>query len=285
MSITSTGAASGAGNLSQLLASMLSRIKSTQADASTTTAPSTTDSPSTDTTNAQTVTDTSTLSDQVIGVLVMMQAQGSDPSQSQGTSSSGSDPVSQAFSSLDTDGDGSISQSELETAITNAGGTAGEADTVYSALGGTSDSGISQASFASAAQAGAPNGPPPGGPPPGGHHHHHHSGSASSSASSIFNALDTNQDGSVSADELSSALGTTSTSGSSSSSSDIFSAADSNGDGAISQSEMSTYLDNLQKQASGDQNVLSAFQQLANQSYTSSLSLMGASATTQATTA
>jgi Ca2+-binding EF-hand superfamily protein len=280
MSITSTGAAQGAGNLSQLLASMLSRIKSaTTSDVATATStPATTDPQQV----AQTTTDTTTLSDQVIGALVMMQAQGGDPSQAT-PPSSGNDPVSQAFAGLDTDGDGSISQSELETAITGAGGTASEAETVYAALGGTDQSGVSQASFASAAQAGAPPGGPGGAH---GHHHHNHSGGA---ASSIFQTLDSNQDGSVSADELSAALGgatdASGTSGTSGTPSDIFSAIDSNGDGSVSQNELGSYLDNLQKQAGGDQTTLSAFQQLANQSYNTSLGLMASAASTQMATA
>ncbi|MDB5735766.1 MAG: Calerythrin [Alphaproteobacteria bacterium] len=279
MSISSTGAATGAGNLSQLLASMLSRIKSATTSDTATTAPP---SPTADTQPiAQTTTDTTTLSDQVIGALVMMQAQGSDPSQA-ATSSSGNDPVSQAFAGLDSNGDGSISQSELETAITSAGGTASEADTVYTALGGTDQSGVSQASFTSAAQAGAP---PGGSGGAHGHHHHHHSGGAES-ASSIFQTLDSNQDGSVSADELSAALGGTSdASGTPGTSSEIFSAIDSNADGSVSQNELGSYLDNLQKQAGSDQTTLNAFQQLANQSYNTSLGLMASAASNQMATA
>jgi Ca2+-binding EF-hand superfamily protein len=286
MSISSVGTASGAGNLSQILASTLSRIKSaTSADspAASTSASATTDSPQAS--NALTGTDTTTLSDQVIGVLVMMQAQSSDPSQTAATS--GSDPVTQAFTSLDSNGDGSISQSELESAITNAGGTSDQADSVYAALGGTDQTGISQDQFATAAQAGAP---PPGGPGGAHGHHHHHSGS-SESASSIFNALDTNQDGSVSSDELSAALdgstGTTTSTSSTSTdgSSDAFSTIDSNGDGSVSQTELTRYLDNMQKQASSDQTTLSAFQQIANQSYNTSLGLMASSAGTQMATA
>ena len=299
MSISSVGQASGAGNLSQLLASMLSRIKSSAAD---TAAPSTTTASNTTTTgssNALTGTDTSNLSDQVIGMLVMMQAQDDSQSDDQssdaaGTSTSSSDPVSQAFSSLDADGDGTISQSELESAIARRRRHGGRSRYCLCRTGRHQpERHFAKPAFTSAAQAG---GPPPGSPPPGGpggpggahgHHHHHGSSGSSDSASQIFAALDTNQDGTVSADELSAALGgsTTATDGSTSSSSDIFSAIDTNGDGSISQDELSSYLDNLQSQSNSDQATLSAFQQLANQSYSAGLSLMASTTITDSITA
>jgi Ca2+-binding EF-hand superfamily protein len=311
-------------NLSQMMAAFLARIKAseqasqtaaatTAGNTGTTTAVS--DPTTADSCNAVSSSSEPTLSDQVISTLVAMQMQNGDASgatsDASGSSTTGSDPIAQAFSALDTDGDGSISQSELETGIENAGGTSDEADAIFSALGGTSTSGISESSFASAAQAGAP--PPPGGPGgPGGahgHHHHHHgsgSSSASDDASQIFSAIDSNDDGSISEDELASALGlgtdstttdasgtTTGTTGSTTgtgSTSDnslaatTLSAIDTNGDGSISQDELKTYLGNLQQSITNDQSTLNSFLQLANQSYSQSLSLMdpssiGASAT------
>jgi Ca2+-binding EF-hand superfamily protein len=288
--------------MNQMLAAMLSRLTETQAQQSSTSASSassTTDTSPMDSSDALTGTDTSTLSDQILGMLVMMQgqqqSQGSDPP---GTTSSTSpaDPFQQAFASIDTDGDDSISQSELETAVENAGGTASQADTLYTALGGTDSSGISESQFASDAQAG---GPPPGGPPPGGpggasgHHHHHHGGSsstdASDEASQLMRALDTNGDGTISESELSTALGSpdgsaaaaAGSTGTSPSTSAIFSAIDTNGDGSVTQSELTSYLQSLQQQTQSNQTVLSAFSSLVNQSYNSSLSLLSSSAASQ----
>lgn len=289
MSISSVGSSPGSG-ASQYLAELLSRLKASSTSATTAATTDTTTAPAsstdqTDTSNAATGAQSPTLSDQVIGALVMMQAQNSAPPDASATAAS--DPISQAFASMDTDGSGTLSQSELETAIENAGGTAGEADTVFTALGGTASSDVSESSFAQAAQQGAP---PPGGPQQAGgaHHHHHHrhgggSQDATQSAASIFSSLDTNGDGSVSADELSAALsgtaGATSgattgtSSGSTSSSSDIFAAIDANGDGSISQNELTSYLGNLQQQAQSDQSQLNSFMQLATQAYGNSMSM------------
>jgi Ca2+-binding EF-hand superfamily protein len=284
MSIGSVGSSPGSG-ASQYLAELLSRLKassttSTDASSSTTstTSSSSSDSSQTDTSNAATGASAPTLSDQVISALVMMQAQNGGPP---AAGSAPSDPLSQAFTSLDTNGDGTLSQSELETAIQNAGGTADEADTVFSALGGTASSGITEGSFAQAAQQA---GPPPGGPggPQGAHHHHghHHAQSqdASASADSIFSAMDTNGDGSVSTDELTAALqGTTGSSGTASgsatSSSDIFASIDSNGDGSISATELQTYISNLQQQSQSDQSQLAGFMQMATQAYGNAASM------------
>ena len=281
MSISSVGSSPGAG-ANQYLSQLLSRLKSTSASSATTDtgascAPA--GASQADTSSAAaTGASSPTLSDQVIGALMMVQLQGT-AAPSPDSSAASSDPFAQAFSKIDTDGDGAISQSELETAVQNAGGTADEADTVYSALGGSSSTGISEDSFAQAAQAG---GPPPGGPPPGGahgHHHHHGSGasaSASDTAAQAFSSLDTNQDGSVSPDELAAAFGSSTTSGASaatasngsdSTSTSLFAAIDGNGDGAVSQNELATYLGNLQQQIQSGQSQMGAFLQLANQSY------------------
>jgi Ca2+-binding EF-hand superfamily protein len=274
MSISSVGGATSAG-ASQYLAELLSRLNTSSSTTSTSTTTSSTAS-SADCSNAATGAQAPTLSDQVIGALVMMQLQGSTPS----SSSSGSgDPIAQAFSGLDTNGDGTISQSELESAIENAGGTADQADTVFSALGGTSSSGISQDAFKQAAMAGRPEGHH-------GHHHGDHGGpppdAASASASGIFSSIDSNQDGSISSNELSTALSnSTAASASSSSSSDMFNAMDSNGDGVVSQNELSSYLDSLQKQTETDQAKLASFMQMATQSYGSALNLFSQNSGTQ----
>ena len=300
MSISSVGGASG--GLSQMLATMLSRLQQSQAtqttaSASDGTTTTTSDASTTTTTsNALTGTDTSRLSDQIVGMLVMMQG-----GQPQSEPSSGAtdttdtadttDPFQKAFSSMDANGDGTISQSELESVVTSAGGTAAQADTVYTALGSSSSTGISESQLASAAQAG---GPPPGGPPPGGPggaHRHHHGDSSSSSeadqASQIFSALDTNGDGTVSASELSASLGSTSdaTSTTASKSGSIFSTMDSDGDGSVSKNELTSYVQSLQQQSQDAQKTLSTFSALVSQSYNSALGLMSSGTTSQATCA
>ena len=304
----SMSVSSSAANLSQMMAAFLARIKASeqasQTSAATTTATATaTDAnatPPADSCNAASSASEPTLSDQVISALVAMQMQNgaassatADPSATSSTDASGTgnDPIAQAFSALDTNGDGSISQSELETGIENVGGTSDEADAIFSALGGSSSTGISESGFASAAQAGAPPGGPGGPGGAHGHHHHHHGGGSSSAAndsSQIFSAIDSNDDGSISEDELASALGlgtdsttdasgsttsTTSTSDSSTAATQ-FSAIDTNGDGSISQDELKTYLGNLQQTATADQATINSLLQLANQSYSQSLSLM-----------
>jgi Ca2+-binding EF-hand superfamily protein len=57
------------------------------------------------------------------------------------------------FSKIDTGGDGSISQAEMEKAVTGAGGTQSSADALFSALDPTSTGGISQSQFLSGFQA------------------------------------------------------------------------------------------------------------------------------------
>ncbi|WP_367141993.1 EF-hand domain-containing protein [Rhodoplanes sp.] len=52
------------------------------------------------------------------------------------------------FSSIDTDGDGSISKSEMESLATSSGGTTDQADSVVSSLDSDSDGSVSQAELA-----------------------------------------------------------------------------------------------------------------------------------------
>jgi hypothetical protein len=115
------------------------------------------------------------------------------------------------MSALDSDGDGSLSSSEISAAISSA------------------------ASNASSTQ--AMRGPPPGPPPAGG------SGGAEGSAGSsgVFETLDTNQDGTVSAEELA-AANTDDASGTDAASS-LIEAADQDGDGALSGGEFYSLLD------------------------------------------
>jgi Ca2+-binding EF-hand superfamily protein len=96
----------------------------------------------------------------ILGTLIGMQVQSSsDAAQSTSSESPTTGPVQQLFSTIDTSGDGKISQSELENYIEKLGGTQAEADSLYSALAQPGSNGITESQLASD----APTGPPPGG--------------------------------------------------------------------------------------------------------------------------
>jgi hypothetical protein len=57
------------------------------------------------------------------------------------------------FNKIDTDGDGKISQSELENAFTQAGGTAAQADQLFAKLDKDGDGSVSKADFVSGLRA------------------------------------------------------------------------------------------------------------------------------------
>jgi len=117
--------------------------------------------------------------------------------------------ASDILSALDTDGDGSLSSSEIASAITTA---------------------VADESSAQALR--------------GAHHHHHGpppTGGAEGS-SGVFESLDTNKDGAVSAEELAAANSSDSTSGASAAS-DLIKTADQDGDGTLNGGEFSALLD------------------------------------------
>jgi Ca2+-binding EF-hand superfamily protein len=270
MSITSVAGSYA----SQFMTSLLSRLSQNQSPSTSTvsypsSSPSTTSASQPAANNSVATSSEATLSDEIIGALVMMQAQSGAATTSTPTTSTGStNPIDQLFASLDSNGDGTISQSEMESAIEGVGGTAAEADQIYTALGGTSTTGISQSSFETAAQSGLATLGQMAGVHGHHHHHHHHGGAGESSddlAAQILSALDNSQDGTVSASQLTTALGSD-TSGSSAS--NLVAAIDGNGSGTITQSELASYLNGLQTQIQGDQSALGAFMRLANQSYT-----------------
>jgi Ca2+-binding EF-hand superfamily protein len=113
--------------------------------------------------------------------------------------------ASDIMSALDTDGDGSLSSSEISSAITTA------------------------AANESSAQ--ATRGPPPSG-----------GASGASGSSGVFESLDTNQDGTVSAEELAAANSSDGTSGTSAAS-DLIKTADQDGDGTLSGGEFAALLE------------------------------------------
>lgn len=153
-----------------------------------------------------------------------------------------SDIASNLIDALDTDGDGEVSAEEISAAFTSAGlddsnvaSALGEIDT--DANGALSADELTTA-IASDMEAHGPKGPPPGGPPPGGPPPGGGGGmSADETASSILDAFDTDDDSSLSMDEILSALGQDADSDGGLSS--IFGSLDSDGDGAINASELS----------------------------------------------
>jgi Ca2+-binding EF-hand superfamily protein len=296
MSINGVGAY-GAADPGQLLARMLSRLDSTNSTQSTTSASSTSSTANTGSSSAATESAASTaltgtgqsaLSDQIMALLVQLQQQSPSDGAPAGTAQTpnAGNPVQNLFSAMDGDGDGTVSQKEMETYIAGKGGTQAQADALFSALnqnGGSQNAsaGISEQQLgADVSQTQHAH-----------HHHHHHGSGAESSpdsnsgsdiASQIFGAVDTNQDGKISSDELATAFNTSNTtSGASTSastgstdSSTLFSQVDSNGDGSVSSDEIGSFLSSLAKQTQSDFNTLGMFGQLAAQSYEASAGLL-----------
>ncbi len=209
----STIGAYGGGGANQLLLSLLNRLSPAQStSAATATNNGTANSIATtvDSTAAATSNNTLTgsskaqLSDQVLRLLTMMQ---DTSSMGAGTNSVSFTPAVQSqnrlsnlISAIDTDGDGSVSQSEMESYIEGKGGTQAQADSLFSALNQGNTGNLTQTQLASDLQ----NAPGPNGMH--GHHHHHHGdqqqASAGGVASQLMQAMDSNSDGSISQSEM-----------------------------------------------------------------------------------
>ena len=112
-------------------------------------------------------------SDQMQAQLIGYQAQGW-PGAS-GPQAGGPQPGGQLaqslFSQIDGNGDGSISQSELEQAVTKAGGTKEGADALYAKLDPNGTGSVSEQQFSNSLTQAMP------------HHHHHHHGGGDQAAS------------------------------------------------------------------------------------------------------
>src|SRR5258708_4036421 len=293
MSLLSVGA-SGFGNPSQILARMLSQLDSTQAtnaDASANAAGNATSTnfaaPEPDARTALAGTDQSRVTDRIFALLVQLQQQpptaasqttnANDSSAPGSGSTSGSTigtPVQALFSAMDSNGDGTVTQSEMENYIQQQGGTQSQADKLFTTLTQNGSSGISENQLASAVAQGQKA-----------HHHHHHhqsteapsssSGDTSSTdlAAQIFGGLDSNKDGTLSAAELTSAgLGTTDPTLSTASSSNApnsLANLDSNGDGSVSANEFATFFASLELQIQSDTATMANLMQQASQAYSS----------------
>ena len=174
----------------------------------------------------------------------------SSPAMSSGTMSSmvsmqmeapsASDVASDLIDSLDTNGDGQVSAEEITAAFSSAGLDAsgvsdaiGQIDTDANGALSADEltTAISSDMEAHGAKGPPPGGPPAGGPPPGG------PPSADDAASSILSAFDTDDDSSLSMDEILSAIGKENDQDGTLSS--IFSSLDTDGNGSINTNELS----------------------------------------------
>jgi len=161
------------------------------------------------------------------------------------------------FGKVDSDGDGTVSKTELQALLeAMSGGTASKAgvssDEVFSQLDADGDGSLSEAEF----DAGRPSGPgteaggmqatggmppPPGGPGGAGGA----AGASGSSSATSYDPLDTNEDGVVSAAERL-AGGTSSVEQDAITA--LFNAIDTDGDASISASESKAFIDQLTSQ-------------------------------------
>jgi Ca2+-binding EF-hand superfamily protein len=256
---------------------MLSQLDSTQATNADASSKPASDKTSTtfaaaepDASTALTGADQSKLSDQILALLVRLQQQppadasqttSANNSTAAGSGSTTGKPVHALFSAMDSNGDGTVTQSEMESYIQQQGGTQSQADKLFTAVTQNGSSGISEDQLASDVAQGQKA-----------HHHHHHhqaaeappssSGDTSSTdlASQIFGGLDSNKDGTLSAAELTAAgLGaaaptpSAASSGTSNSNApNSLASLDSNGDGSVSANEFATFFSSLELQIQSD---------------------------------
>ena len=211
MSIGSLGAAMGLG---QSLFGLLSRINSPGATSaasapadefggcSNTSAP-----PASGANTTATGPSKAQVSSEILALLVKLQQQTGSSAASTSTSIStlsastsiatSSDPLSQLMAAMDTDGDGEISQTEMESYVqTKLGGTTAQADALFAGLnnGGTGNLTATQLQNDLQQANGGVHG----------HHghHHHHGASADQVGNDLVKAMDSDGDGSVSQSEF-----------------------------------------------------------------------------------
>lgn len=253
-------AAAAAGAASQLLSTLLSKLSSSSATSSS----SSTSSTATAATSAfaqaipgeskcaTSAPPTSPLSGDMLMALMALQAQSGASASGASASSSqsgASDPLQKLFSAMDSDGDGEVSQSEMESYIEKQGGTQAQADKLFSALDqtnatGNASTGISESQMASAvSQAQQAH---------GSHRHHHKSGGTNDQADNVANtllqAMDSDDDGSVSEDEFSNFV--TSNGGTAADASSDFAALNTSGSNALTSADFAKAFNAYQTQQS-----------------------------------
>ena len=173
------------------------------------------------------------------GATTTPSAPGGNPATASGS------PVAALFAAIDSNGNGSISQAELEKFIEAAGGTQSQADALYAQLDPSGSGSVSQATLAADLKSGH------------GHFHHHHRmdgaggnilamlsmQSPAQLASNMVSAMDSNGDGVVSQSELTSYV--TQNGGTAAQANSLFSALDTSGASALTPSDFQNLLSHL----------------------------------------
>lgn len=173
------------------------------------------------------------------------------------------------FGKVDSDGNGAVSQTELQALLEKmSGGTASKtgvsSDELFSQLDADGDGSLSEAEFdagrpSGEAGGGAVGGMPP--PPPGGPA----GASASSSSSTTYDPLDTNEDGVISAAEQ--AAGAAQAEAITA----LFKTIDTDGDSSISSEEARSFIDQLTSQLRSASSSTDAASQTADSGQTTDL--------------
>jgi len=287
MSIGGIGSANG---LSQSLAALLSQLTGTQASGSVTddaadefggcsgaaAAPQAGGA-----NNSLTGSTKASLSDHILALLTQLQQQAGTSATSASTPISTmsasttigtSDPLQQLISAMDSDGDGTISQSEMESYIEKQGGTAAQGDALFAGLNQGGAGNLTQNTLASDLQqtqvAGAARGH---------HHHHHHAApSADQVGNDLVSAMDSSGNGSVDQSEFENFV--TGLGGTTAQADADFSALDPQNTGSVDAAQFSSAVTALQSSnASGGQSpiltLLDAFRQTASASAGSAVSV------------
>jgi Ca2+-binding EF-hand superfamily protein len=154
-------------------------------------------------------------------------------------------PVQALFAAIDSNGNGTISQSELEKFIEAAGGTQSQADALYAQLDPSGSGSVSEATLAADLKSGH------------GQFHHHHpldgrhgnilgmlnTQSPAQLASNMVSAMDSNGDGVVSQTELTNFV--TQNGGTAAQANALFSALDTSGSTTLTASDFQNLITNL----------------------------------------
>ncbi len=172
------------------------------------------------------------------------------------TSSTSVSPLSSLISAMDTNGNGTVSQSEMESYIQGLGGTQAQADSLFSGLSQNGSGELTSSQLASDLQsAGASH-------RGHGHHHHHGSGASGSDvASKLTQAMDTNGDGSTSQSELENFV--TSLGGTTNQADSIFAAIGSQDGSGITTDKLTAAINSFEQKSAAENPILSFLDQIA----------------------
>jgi Ca2+-binding EF-hand superfamily protein len=188
-------------------------------------------------TSGTTTSPTQTLSDEILSLLTQLQQStqtqgaGAPSSSASISTASASDPLTQLMSAMDSDGDGTVSETEMESYIQNQGGTKDQADGLFTALNQGNTGNLTEATLSKDLQQAQAT------PPPGGHRHHHHMPSADQVGDDLLGAMDTDGDGSVDQSEFNSFMA--GIGGSSADATSDFAALDPNNTGSVTAADFS----------------------------------------------